>query len=179
MRLMMALSILLCLSPLSRAAGLVDGLSHFHVYDATLATSAQPKRGQFTAIADAGYKVIINVAAPESNPDSIRDEKELAEKAGMQYYFFPISWEKPDVIQVVSVVKLLEKLQGTPTLVHCYINARASLVAYLLRSTGESGKDVDEKKVMTSIWKQNSGYEFENSPQWQRLLEDAKIMLMK
>lgn len=179
MRVLFALSLFLCLIPNLRAAEVVAGLQRFHAYDATLASSGQPKRNQFTAIAAAGYKVIVNVAASDSNPDAVRDEKQLVEQAGMEYYAIPISWQKPEINQVMAAVKLLETLQDKPTLVHCYVNSRASLVAYLLRSKRDRASNADETEVMTKIWKQNRGYEYENSPEWQFLLEDAKKLSVK
>lgn len=170
---------LLCLTPVSRAAEAVAGVQRFHLYDATLATSGQPKGEQFAVIAAAGFKVIVNVATPDSNPDAIRDEKQLVERAGMEYFVIPIAWQKPDVNQVVAAVKLLETLQGKPTLVHCFVNSRASLVAYLFKSTREGTSDADEKATMMRIWKQNRGYEFENSAEWQFVLDDAKKLLAK
>ena len=179
MRVILALWILLSLAPVSRAGDAVTGVQRFHAYNAMLASSGQPKRNQFASIAAAGYKVIVNVAASDSNPDAIRDEKQLVEQAGMEYYAIPISWQKPDINQVMASVKLLETLQEKPTLVHCYVNSRASLVAYLLRSKRDGASNADEIETMTKIWKQNRGYEYENSPEWQFVLEDAKKLSVK
>ena len=171
--------VLASFGPFTFAAGAVPGVQRFHLYTPELATAGQPKRNQFGAIAAAGYKVVVNVAAANSNPDAVRDEQQLVEAAGMEYYAIPIKWERPDVNQVVSAVKLLESLQGKPVLVHCYVNSRASLIAYLLRSAQPGASDVDEKATMIEVWKLNRGYEFENSPEWQFLAEDAKKLLGK
>ncbi len=163
----------------AHAAQPVPAVQRFHSYTPSLAAAGQPARAQFAAIAAAGYKVVINVASPDSNPDAIRDEKQLVEAAGMEYFHMPLKWEKPDVNQVVEAVNLLESLGGKPVLVHCYVNSRASLVAYLHRTMRGGAPEADEKQTLTRIWKQNRGYEFENSPQWQLLIEDAKERLGK
>ena len=177
MRRLMPFLISLCLGLSVHAAEGVLGVQRFHAYDPMLASSGQPKRDQFEAIAAAGYKVVVNVAAVDSNPDAIRDERQLVEKAGMEYYLLPITWQKPDSGQVVAAVRLLEGIQGKPALVHCYVNSRASLVAYLLRSTRDGVSDADELQTMVRIWDQNRGYEFRNSPEWQFVIEDAKKRL--
>lgn len=97
----------------------------------------------------------------------------------MTYYQIPIRWGKPDVNQVVETVNLLDRLRGKNVLVHCYVNSRASLVVYLFRTAKHGAAEDDEKVTMTKMWKQNRGYEFENSPEWQFLLEDAKERLKK
>lgn len=163
----------------AQAAEALPDVQRFHQYTPMLASSGQPKRAQFQAIAAAGYKVVINLVAPEQNPEAVRDEKQAVEAAGMEYHYFPLGWDKPDAKRVVEVLRLLDTLKEKPVLVHCWVNSRASLVAYLYRSTSGQVEDADEKAVMTKIWKQNRGYEFENSGQWQLLVEDAKVLLKK
>ena len=161
------------------AADSIPEIQRFYSFSPTLAISGQPKRGQFAALAKGGYKVVINVASPDSNPDAFRDEKQLVEAAGMAYYFIPLSWETPDVNQVASAVKLLKQLEGQSTLVHCYIGSRASLVAYLYRITYANAPEKDEKLTLERLWNLNRGYEFQNSAQWQFALDDAQALLKK
>ncbi len=180
MKARLALAPLACWTfSLAHAAEPVPAIQKFHQYTPTLAVSGQPKRNQFAAIAAAGYKVVINVASADSNPDAVGDEKKLVEAAGMEYYSVPLKWEKPDPNEVVAAVKLLDQLQTKPTLMHCYVGARASLVAYLYRTAQGSAAEPDEKATMTRLWKLNKGYEFENSPQWQFLVEDVKALMGK
>ena len=163
----------------AQAADVLPGVLKFQAYSPALAASGQPKRSQFSDIAAAGYQVIINVASPDSNPAGLHDEKQLVESAGMTYFLIPIKWDKPDVNQVIEAVKLLERLEGQNVLIHCYVNSRASLVTYLFRASKAGAIEADEKAKMTKIWKQNRGYELENMPQWQFLLEDAKERLKR
>lgn len=166
----------LCTSFVHSAEMLPD-VQRFHSYSPTLAISGQPKRGQFSGVAKAGYRAVVNVASNDSNPDVIREEKQLVEAAGMEYHYIPLNWERPDPAQVVAAAKLLRQLEGTPTLIHCYVGSRASLVAYLYRVTYSGAPEVEERATLTRLWSLNRGYEFQNSPQWQFALEDARAGL--
>ncbi len=176
----LALASLACLILSSaQAAEPLPAIQNFHQYTSTLAVSGQPKRNQFAAIAAAGYKVVINVASTESNPDTLGDERKLVESFGMEYHYIPLKWEKPDPQQVFAAVKLLDQFQTKPTLMHCYVGSRASLVTYLYRTVYGAAAEPEEKATMTRLWKLNKGYEFENSPQWQFLIEDVKALMGK
>lgn len=164
---------------LANSAERLPDVQRFHSYSPTLAISGQPKRGQFPGIAKAGYRMVVNLAPMDSNPDAIREEKQLVESAGMGYHFIPLNWEKPDPAQVAAAAKLLRQLEGTPTLVHCYVGSRASLVAYLYRVTYSGAPELEEKATLTRLWSLNRGYELQNSPQWQFALEDAQAILGK
>ncbi|MBP9930298.1 MAG: hypothetical protein KBF63_13545 [Rhodoferax sp.] len=72
----LALVPLVCLACFSaNAAGPLPEIQKFHQYTPSLSVSGQPRRNQFAAIAAAGYKVVVNVASADSNPDAIGDEK--------------------------------------------------------------------------------------------------------
>lgn len=161
------------------AAEPLPAIQRFHQYTPDFSISGQPKRNQFTAIAAAGYKVVINVASTDSNPDAVKDEKQLVEAEGMEYHYIPLKWEKPEASEAVAAVKLLEQLKDKPTLLHCFVGSRASLIAYLHRTAYGGAAESDEKARMTKLWKLNKGYEFENSPQWQFLVEDVRKNLGK
>ena len=176
----LALAPLVCLACFSaNAAGPLPEIQKFHQYTPSLSVSGQPRRNQFAAIAAAGYKVVVNVASADSNPDAIGDEKKLVEAVGMEYYYIPLKWEKPDAQEAITAMKLLDRLQNKPTLMHCYVGSRASLVAYLYRTAYGAAVEADEMATMTGLWKLNKGYEFENSPQWQFLVDDVKALVRK
>ena len=88
--LLLGLAFVAALASSVNAAEVVPEVQNFHSYTPSLATSGQPKRAQFRAIAAAGYKVVVNVAANDSNPDAVRDEKQVVEAEGMEYYYFPL-----------------------------------------------------------------------------------------
>ena len=71
------------------------------------------------------------------------------------------------------------QLQTKATLMHCYVGSRASLIAYLYRTAYAAAPEPQEKATMTRLWNLNKGYEFENSPQWQFLLDDVKALMGK
>lgn len=162
----------------AQAQAPVLDVQRFHSYSSTFASSGQPSRGQIPGVAAAGYKVVINLA-PQSLPSSLRDEQQLVEAAGMQYFFFPVDWEKPSLDQAAQVLDLLDKYRGVPVLLHCSGNSRASAFAYLHRTLRLQEPEAAEYKVMSDLWALNRGIELENSPQWIFFLEDARAQFGK
>jgi protein tyrosine phosphatase (PTP) superfamily phosphohydrolase (DUF442 family) len=153
-------------------------VQRFHVYSPTFASSGQPARDQIPAVAAAGYKVVINLA-PQGAPGSLGDERQRVEGAGMQYFFFPVDWEKPSLDQAAQVLDLLDKYRDVPVLLHCSLNSRASAFAYLYRTLRAGEPEAAEYKVMSGLWALNRGIELENTPQWVFFLEDAKVRFGK
>jgi uncharacterized protein (TIGR01244 family) len=166
----------LCAIPEIRvaAAGPLDDLSRFHRYDEHLAVAGQPSRAQIAAIAAAGTRAVLNLAATSRD---LPDEQQLVEAAGMAYHHIPIDWENPPLERVLAAVRVLEQYRGQPVLVHCFVASRASFVAHLYRVHKLGRPEPAELATLQTLWRRNRGFELENSPQWEFLLDDARKRL--
>ncbi|MCX4026885.1 protein tyrosine phosphatase family protein [Endozoicomonas sp. SM1973] len=92
-----------------------------------IATSGQPKRGQFQIIADAGYETVINLAMPD-HAESIPEEGSIVTSLGMAYLHLPIPFDKPLPKQVKQFCQIMASIKDTKIWVHCIMNYRVSAV---------------------------------------------------
>ena len=74
----------------------VTDIYNFLALSDALGTAGQPLAAQFSAIKNAGYQVVINLALATS-PQALLDEKEIVERQGMEYIHIPVVWESPRV----------------------------------------------------------------------------------
>lgn len=174
----MRFALLVLLLVASRAFAADLDVRRFHAWSPTLASAGQPKADQFAAIAAAGYKVVINLV-PIGPHEGLKGEKEMVEAAGMQYFNIPVDWNKPKVEDVIQAMDLLDRFKGTPVLVHCTLNARGSAFMAMYRIHRLGLPEAQEMAAMSRIWALNRGVEYENTPQWQFLVEDVKEKLGK
>jgi protein tyrosine phosphatase (PTP) superfamily phosphohydrolase (DUF442 family) len=96
----------------------------------TLATSGQPTEAQMGEIAAAGYKVIVNLALPNSD-NALKDEAGTVRALGMDYRNIPVAWEAPKLSDFEQFVPLMDSLAGQKVFVHCAANYRVSMFVAL------------------------------------------------
>ena len=97
----------------------------------------------------------------------------------MQYFNVPVDWNKPKVEDVVQAMDLLDRFKGTPVLMHCSLNARGSAFMAMYRIHRLGLPKAEAYATMKRIWALNRGIEYENTPQWQFLVEDVEEKLGK
>jgi protein tyrosine phosphatase (PTP) superfamily phosphohydrolase (DUF442 family) len=102
-----------------------------------IAAAGQPRPEQIKALADAGFKSIIDLRAP-SEPRGF-DEKAEAGKAGLTYENIPVTPATLDDSDFDRLRELLNDKANKPAVVHCASANRvgALLIPYLI---------LDEKK---------------------------------
>ena len=155
----------------SEDIGLLE-LVNYHEYSPWLASSGQPTRDQWPAVAAAGVDLVVNLA-PLTDPGSYAEEGDLVRAQGMQYVHIPVDWEAPPLADVARFLAVMEKTRGQRVLVHCYANARGSAFTYLWRVHKLGHARAAAEADMVRIWDLNEGYELRNVPQWQALIEAA------
>lgn len=100
-------------------------LLNFHQITERIGTAGHPKSEDFSAIAAAGYQVVINLAMHDAD-DAIAEEGSLVSKAGMSYFHLPVPWEAPTADHLKSFIGIMDALADKQILVHCQVNARVS-----------------------------------------------------
>lgn len=93
-------------------------------------TAGQPAAEQFTLIAEAGYRTVINLAMPE-HKDSIDDEGKRVTELGMSYHHLPVPFDAPTASHARQFCRLLQAQEEPPVFVHCIMNYRVSAFMYL------------------------------------------------
>lgn len=126
-----------------------------------VATSGQPTEDQFKAIAEAGNRVVINLAMPDGE-GALKDEGSIVSGLGMTYIHIPVPWESPNLGHLNQFIGVMKSLEPEKVWVHCVVNARVSAFNYhYLRSAlglpeAECRSPLLDKwePQMDSVWKE-------------------------
>ena len=128
-----------------------------------IATAGQPSVEQFSHIKEAGYQVVVNLALKDSS-NALRNEKEIVENEGMQYFHIPVIWENPTEDNLQEFIQVMKTNVNQKIFVHCAANKRVSAFIYLYRSSQEGVSDEAAKKDLHQIWIPNET--------WQQFIQD-------
>lgn len=127
-----------------------------------VATGGQPTPADLTALAEAGYRTVLDTRAP-GEPRGF-DEVDVVERAGMTYVNMPIG-ATPLTDGVFDEFRALMR-DGTrqPILVHCASGNRVGLmmIPYLVLDAGRSPQEAVELAVRMGL----------SNPQYARLALD-------
>lgn len=139
-------------------------ISNYIPMTETISTSGQPTRDQFSQIAKAGFKAVVNLAMPDSDK-AIPDEGTVVTMLGMQYVHIPVPFDNPTAVHLKSFIGILRALEGEKVWVHCVVNARVSAFMYqYLRF--EKGYDANAaKNDLLQKWEPNM------DTVWQRFMK--------
>jgi protein tyrosine phosphatase (PTP) superfamily phosphohydrolase (DUF442 family) len=116
-----------------------------------LLTSGQPTEEQFTVIAKAGVKAVINLALATSS-NAIPNEPEITRKLGMQYYHIPVLWDDPSEKALTEFMDTMDKLAGEKVLIHCAANMRVPAFVALYRILRLGWSEERAFKEVYPIW---------------------------
>lgn len=127
---------------------------NFLQIDQRIATSGQPRRAEFSLIADAGYAAVVNLGLPSSE-GAILDEGGLVTSAGMNYFHIPVEWQSPKLAQFQLFSDVMNALAEKNVWVHCALNMRTSCFVYLYAVVHQGvGRGVAMEK-MEKVWHPN------------------------
>lgn len=122
-----------------------------------LGTAGQPAAHQFTAIAGAGYEVVINLALPTSD-HAVPNEGEIVTGLGLAYVHLPVDFEHPQPADVTAFRRVMRAFDGRRVFVHCAANLRVSAFIFLHRvldlgvPRAEAGADLHRIWRPTGVW---------------------------
>ena len=126
-------------------------------------TSGQPTEAQLVGLKAAGYDLVINLAPPQTI-GSIPHEGKLIAQMGLVYVNIPVDWENPTVHDFELFSAILKKSEANRVLVHCQINRRASVFAFLYRVVHEGVAPDQAYDNVRQLWVPNARWtEFSKS----------------
>ncbi len=129
-------------------------ITNFRQYSATFASSGQPTKDQFSAIAENGFERIVYIAFT-NNPNALPDADQVVKGLGMEYMHIPVTWDHPLPSDFYTFADSLRRDSDKKTLLHCQVNARATAFSFLYRVIYE-GVDIAEAKAdMNTVWQPN------------------------
>ena len=141
-----------------------DIYNYLH-YNEKLSSSGMPKPDQLTSVAEAGVKVVINLATSKSE-GAIPNEGELVTGLGMEYINIPVDWNNPTHEDLDAFLNVMDKHKDDNILVHCQANYRASGFVALYRVLRLGWKRDDAFQDMQKIWNP------EEYPVWDMFIEE-------
>ncbi len=116
-----------------------------------IATSGQPTEAQIVEIAQAGYKMVINLGLANTEY-ALTDEKSSVEALEMQYLHLPVIWENPTLEDLTAFCDLMDANRGKKIFVHCAANKRVSTFIALYRILRLGWNADDAFRYMECIW---------------------------
>jgi len=141
-----------------------DIYNYLH-YNEQLSSSGMPTPEQLNSVAEAGVKVVINLATSKSE-GAIPNEGELVSELGMEYVNIPVDWNSPTKEDLDSFLNTMDQHKDEHILVHCQANFRASGFVALYRILKLGWKRDDAFQDMQKIWSP------EEYPIWDMFIED-------
>jgi len=134
-------------------------------YNEKLSSSGMPTPEQLTSVAEAGVKVVINLATSKSE-GAIPNEGELVSGLGMEYINIPVDWNKPTHEDLNAFLNAMDKHKDESVLVHCQANYRATGFVALCRILKLGWAKEDAFQDLQKIW-DPEGY-----PVWDMFIEE-------
>ncbi|HAG82836.1 MAG TPA: phosphatase [Cyanobacteria bacterium UBA11162] len=136
----------------------MEDIYNFLKLSDSVATAGQPTEAQFSAIKESGYRVIVNLALPEST-NALPNEQAIVESQGMQYIHIPVIWEKPTLENISRFFSVMETNADKKILVHCAANMRVSVFMYLYRLIHDGISNEKAKQDLHQIWIPNDNWQ--------------------
>jgi protein tyrosine phosphatase (PTP) superfamily phosphohydrolase (DUF442 family) len=108
------------------------GIYNFRQLAPDLATAGQPLEDELSAVAAAGFEVVINLALLDADY-SLPDEPGLVRSLGMEFEHVPVIWEHPTLADLQAFFAAMGRHAGRRIFLHCAANMRASVFLALYR----------------------------------------------
>ncbi len=143
----------------------LSNLPNFLLLPNGIATSGQPSPAQFAVIKNAGYELVINLAAPNAS-NFLPNESDIARQNGLEYVHIPVEWNAPQIEEARDVFRLLEENRDRRTLVHCAMNMRVSAFLYLYRTLVQGENEDAARADMERLWTPNET--------WQNFIDNVR-----
>jgi len=107
----------------------LSGIKNYRQLEDRIATAGQPSRRELTAVAEAGYEVVLNLHVSSDLPD----EGDVVRGLGLEYVHINVPWEHPERSQLESFFAAMEARRELRLFVHCAANKRVSAFMALYR----------------------------------------------
>ena len=142
----------------------MNGIYNYLKYDENLSSSGMPTPEQLKEAAEAGARVVINLATSKSE-GAIPNEAELVAGLGMEYIHIPVEWNEPTRRNLDDFLRAMESHRDDKVLVHCQANFRATGFVALYRILRLGWNKEEAFHDLRRIWNP------EDYPVWQAFIE--------
>ena len=137
---------------------------NYLAYNEKLSSSGMPTPEQLQDVAQAGVRVVINLATSRSD-GAIPDEAERVAALDMEYIHIPVEWDEPTRRNLDDFLRAMDAHKDDNVLVHCQANFRATGFVALYRILRLGWKTEEAFLDVRKIWNP------EDYPTWQTFIE--------
>jgi protein tyrosine phosphatase (PTP) superfamily phosphohydrolase (DUF442 family) len=130
----------------------LHAIRNFRQASADVATSGQPRSEHFTAMANAGYVAVINLARHDDPRYSLPDEAGDVRAVKMDYIHIPVQFANPTEGDLKAYMDAMDTYDGRKIWVHCAANMRVTAFLGLYRALRQGWEQARAFEVMRSVW---------------------------
>jgi protein tyrosine phosphatase (PTP) superfamily phosphohydrolase (DUF442 family) len=126
-------------------------IKDFRRIDEQLGTAGQPAEAQFSAVRDAGYEAVVNLALPTSD-GALSNEGSIVTSLGMTYVHIPVNFEAPTPEDFRRFCGVMAAFRDQRVLVHCAANKRVSAFVFLHRVLVQQVPKATAEADLSAVW---------------------------
>jgi protein tyrosine phosphatase (PTP) superfamily phosphohydrolase (DUF442 family) len=128
---------------------------NFQFVTPSIASAGQPEEIHLSAIALAGYDMVVNLGI-ENSAYGIPQEQDVVNRLLMQYENIPVAWDSPRLSDFDYFCLLMLQHRRKRIFVHCAANKRASVFIALYRFLVLGVAKEQAFRPMFAIWTPNA-----------------------
>ena len=133
---------------------MIEDIYNYLLLTESIATAGQPTERQIAAIAESGYKMVINLGLADAEY-ALDNEEAVVRDHGMQYIHLPVIWERPTVRDLNRFIEVMETNKRKNVFVHCAANMRVSVFMALYRILRLGWSEEKAFEQVKRIWVPN------------------------
>ncbi len=134
---------------------LLAGIHNHRSVDERLTTSGQPTVAQLHAIAQAGYRTVINLGLHDDPRYSLPDEAGVVQGLGLTYVHIPVPFATPLQDDLLRFFAAMDKHRQHRVWVHCAANIRVAVFLGLYRVIRQGWVPERAFALMHDLWQPN------------------------
>jgi protein tyrosine phosphatase (PTP) superfamily phosphohydrolase (DUF442 family) len=136
----------------------IEDITNFMQVSENIASSGQPVETQFGSIAAADYRLVVNLAMPNSD-SAIPEEGNIVTALKMTYVHIPVPFESPTVKHLQAFMKIMSSFANDKIWVHCVVNYRVSAFLYQYFRLSQGYSDAQAKNAILPSWQPNDTWQ--------------------
>jgi len=130
-------------------------ITNFRQYSSSFSSAGQPTKEQFQYLKKSGFQRVVYIAFTNSGVNAIPEEDTIVKQLGMEYLQIPVSFQTPLPSEFYVFADAMRRYPEKVTLLHCQVNARATVFSFLYRVIYGGVPMAAAKLDMNTVWKPN------------------------
>lgn len=129
----------------------IDGVRNFTRVDATIGCAGATDPKAMAAIAEAGYRAVLNLREASEDGALIPESQKAAEAAGLQFLHLPFKGSAPDPVVATQFLRIVTDTNHQPLFINCGSANRVAslwLIKRLVVDKWPQEKAIEEAKAI-------------------------------